>query len=258
MDLASLQQDVLKALFTPQSTETSQIAHHYLSPHQSLSTEQCLNIYRNSVHGILKQHLSSVYRVSQQLVGEQRFRLLCDEFIDQHPPTTPHLPDYGAGLPGFLQSHHALKNLRWVVDVSELEWRRNTAWHAANQATSDFSTLARLSSDAQAALIFEPPDSAQLLRLNTVADEIWAIHQTSDLESISNQLQTVDIDQEIFIIIYRQGPQLHQIRLDEQTWHFVNACRAGITLEALGARFGETLPQHLTIAIEKGWICAFS
>lgn len=257
MNLASLQKDLLDVFFNTDNKSATQVANRYLKPHAKLSKEQCLTIYRNSVHGVLKQHLCSVYPVSQQLIGKQRFRVLCDQFIDQYPPGTPYLSEYGEQLPTFFMSLSAFTKLKWVVDMVTLEWARHCAWHAANQEASDFTALSTVTQDEQALLVFYLPKSAHLLRFSSAIDDIWRIHQLDDVEDISKKLEAVDMNDERFIIVYRQGKKLYQTSLDKQVWLFLSRCREGASLATLSEEFGEALATCLSTTVKRGWISSF-
>jgi hypothetical protein len=250
MDLSKLQQDFAQALFSGDAKSD-------LGAQGELSAAQRVGIYRNSVHGILSQHLAALYPVCRQLIGEQRFDVLCDTFIDQHSPDTPYLPGFGEALVDYLKQHAAFKTLSWVVDVAQLEWARHAAWHSANQPVSDFSKLAQFDEAQQAALCFALPQSAQLLHVSTAADEVWLAHQSQDIQQISAQLATIQLDSETTLIIWRQGRSLQQSRLTPVQWRFLRAIQQGVTLEGLSSGFEAELATLLATAVQQGWVCSF-
>lgn len=257
MDLSKLQQDFVQALFSGNVKADMEAASHYVQAQGALSAVQRVGIYRNSVHGILNQHLVALYPVCRQLIGEQRFDVLCDTFIDQQSPDTPYLPEFGEALIGFLKQHAALKTLSWVVDVAQLEWARHAAWHGANQPVSDFAQLAQFDEAQQAALCFALPQSAQLLHVSTAADEVWLAHQSQDIQQISAQLATIQLNSETSLIICRQGRGLQQSRLTSMQWRFLQAIQQGVTLEGLSSEFEAALATLLATAVQQGWVRSF-
>lgn len=257
MDLTQLQQDFAQALFSSNAKADVEAASGYVQAQGELSAAQRVGIYRNSAHGILSQHLAALYPVCRQLIGEQRFDLLCDVYVDQQPPGTPYLPEFGATFADFLKQHDALKALSWIVDVACLEWARHVAWHKANQAVSDFAQLAHLDEQQQAALCFSLPQSAQLLHCCIAADEVWLAHQSSDIQQVSAQLANIQLENETYLIIWRQGRRLQQSRLSLAQWQFLQAVQQGVTLEGLSSEFQAEVATLLASAVRQGWVSSF-
>ena len=257
MNLVTLEKDLLSVFFNADDKSVSHVASQYLAPHATLSKEECLKIYRNSVHGVLKQHLCSLFPVSLQLIGELRFRALCDEFIDRSPPDTPYLSEYGEQLSIFFKDHAMFADMKWVIDMVVLEWARHSAWHAANQEVSDFAALSTVTQEEQALLVFGPPQSAHLLSFKVPIDDIWMIHQSDNVTDVPQKLAALEMNDERFIIIYRQGKKLYQTQLDAQVWLFLKRCSEGANLETLSGEFAETLTSCLSTCVGSGWISSF-
>ena len=222
----------------------------------NLSAEQRVGIYRNSVHGVLWKYLASVFVVCEQLVGEKFFEQLCDRYIDQYPPTTPFLADYGDQFADFVHHDPALATLPWLSDVARLEWARHCAWHGVNQPASDFAGLGQLTPEQQLTVIFQLPHSAQLLGSAYATHAIWLAHQAEDYDD-KPKLEHIKLHQPCYLLIHRSGRRLHQLPLDKPMWAFLSAVRQGHTLATLSEQFGEHITGHLTQAIQQNWITAY-
>lgn len=254
MSLPELQQHFIAAIF---DRSKRPLAAEHVRGHGELDAEQRVGIYCNSVHGILLQYLSSLYPVCQELVGEQFFERLSDEYVDAQPPTTPFLADYGGEFADFLLQHEALANMPWLADVARLERARQLAWNGINQAPSDFAQIASLDEQQQASLQFELPASMQLLTSVYATHQVWLAHQVEDYPE-KLPLERIQIQQASYIVVWRVGRKLQQVLLDEMDWNFLTAIQQGSYLPALTARFQEALPTLLTNAIQRGWIISFT
>lgn len=253
MQLLELQQTFVKALFDRKYLPAMSA---WVETQGNLIAEQRVGIYRNSVHGILVDYLGSLFVVTQQLVGEQLFEHLSDHYIDQQPPTSPFLADYGSGFSAFLHSHPALSTVAWIAEVAALEWARHQAWHAINQAASDFSQLAELDAEQQANLRFHLPHSAQLISSSVAIHSVWLAHQAEDhadklpLESI--QLATAES-----VLVWRSGRRLHQQLLTPVQTRFLQALQQARLLTQLTESFAEQLPALMSHAFQQGWILSY-
>jgi hypothetical protein len=253
MTLSNLQSDFLQAIFSPQRDAAASL----VRSQGELDAEQRVGIYRNSVHGILHQYLASLYPVCQDLLGEKFFEGFCDVYIDQYPPTTAYLSDYGNELAKLMQTHDAFAELRWIADMAQLEWTRHQAWNAINQDKGDFSQLATIPAEDQANIRFELPASAQLLASDYATHQVWVAHQPEDIpEKIP--LEHIQIRQPTYIYVWRAGRTLQQIVLNEQQWTFLTEIQKGLALGELTELFQEQLPNLLTTAIQHDWVISFS
>ena len=254
MHLPELQQQILSAIF---QRDQLPVAAALVKAQGSLSSEQRVGIYRNSAHGILLDYLESLYPVSLELVGSEFFGRTAHHFIDEQPPITPFLADYGAGLAHYLAANPALAELLWITEVTRLEWARHAAWHTVNQAESDFAKLEELNEQEQAELRFQLPASAKLLSANAPIHSIWLAHQTENYADKPN-LDEVNLQQTEQVLVFRQQRRLHQISLGEDDWQFLVAIQNYATMGELAEQFAEQLPWLFSVAMQNGWIHSFS
>lgn len=254
MSLLELQHDFIHALFDRQQQET---AAAWVQTQGSLDAAQRVGIYRHSVHGILWQYLRSLYPVCQHLVGNAFFEQVCDQYIDQFPPTRPFLAEYGDGFAAFLHQHPSLTALRWIAEVARLEWARQQAWNAVNQAAADFSRLAWLDEEQQASLRLQLPASAQWLESDYAIHAIWLAHQPEE-SAEKLPLEQINLHQPSAILVWRQGRSLRQTCVGETERQFLQAVLHAATLPELAERFQGALPGLLTNSVQRGWILSFS
>lgn len=250
--LKQLQTDFAGVIFSGQRDAIAET----VVAQSELSAVQRVGIYRNSVHGILGQYLASLYPVCEQLVGSKFFEGFRDLFIDQQPPDTPFLADYGSGFADFMHEHPAFATIRWIHQVAALEWARHQAWHAVNQPANDFAALAKLTPEQQLAVKFQPPDSVQLLHSPCAVHQVWLAHQAEDYAE-KPALEDIQLEQESWILVWRKQRELHQLVVSQQQWEFLAALKQQQTLADVTETFQEQSSDLLTQAIQNGWVISF-
>jgi len=139
-------------------------------------------VYRNNVMVSLIDALADSYPVTQDLVGEEFFRAMARLFVRTHPPRSPVLALYGAGLAEFIEGFAPAAVLPYLADVARLEMLRVQAWHAADAAPlglADFAALLE-NAPALAATGFDLHPSLAVLRSAHAVVSLWAAHQAQD------------------------------------------------------------------------------
>ncbi len=102
-----------------------------LGLHDVMQRER-FDVHRNNVMGTWLDALRSGYPITQQLLGEAYFDAVAQLYVQQSPPTSPVLLEYGRTFPHFLMHFEPLHDFRYVADIADLEWRRRLAFHASD------------------------------------------------------------------------------------------------------------------------------
>lgn len=97
--------------------------------------EQRFRVYRNNVMHSLERALGDIFPVCQQLVGEAFFRAMAHEYINQYPPTSPILSDYGDHFADFVRSFLPAQSLPYLPDLCQLEHHLLHLTHQAEVTT---------------------------------------------------------------------------------------------------------------------------
>lgn len=92
------------------------------------------DIHRNNVMSTWLDALRSGFPVTRQLLGDEYFDAVAQLYVQQSPPTSPVLVEYGQTLAHFLAHFEPLSAFPYIADVAELEWRRRLAFHARDEA----------------------------------------------------------------------------------------------------------------------------
>ncbi|WP_165899122.1 DNA-binding domain-containing protein [Rhodovulum steppense] len=131
-------------------------------------------VYRNNVAIGLIDALAARFPVIRRLLGEDFFRAMARVFAETHRPRSPVLLDWGADLPGFLETFPPLAAHPYLADIARIEHARGLAFHAADRPPLLPAALAG-ADPSRLRLCLHP--SVQVLRLAHPAVSIWAANQ---------------------------------------------------------------------------------
>jgi hypothetical protein len=138
------------------------------------------NVYRNNVYAGLIGVLEARYPAVQRLVGEEFFKAMARMFIDQSPPASPVLLQYGGGVPEFLSGFAPLADEPYLADVARLEWAMHRARHAADSAPLRAGDLAALAGHDAANLRLRLASAASLVVSVYPVFSIWRANASPD------------------------------------------------------------------------------
>jgi hypothetical protein len=103
-----------------------------------------LDIYHNTMTTALVRALRLSYPAVHYLVGADFFEGAARIFIDQSPPRSAWLDEYGADFPEFLARLPQAASLAYLADVARLEWLINCVLHAPQARPLELARLAQL------------------------------------------------------------------------------------------------------------------
>ncbi len=144
-------------------------------------------VYRNNVHVSLVEALRATYPVTERLVGETFFHAMARAFVGECLPATPVLLAYGGAFPAFIRGFEPARIVPYLADVAALEWARQEAYHAPDEAP--------LAADALAAVA---PEALEGLRLTVhasarVVDSPWPVHAIWETNAHDETVRPVDV-----------------------------------------------------------------
>src|SRR5260221_3200523 len=181
-----------------------------------------LGIYRDTFVGALTRALRLSYPAIVRLVGAEFFEDAARAFIDEQPPRSACLDDYGAGFADFLARFGPAATLEYLPAVARLEWAVNRALHASDAAPLDAARLAE--TDDLAQVRFSPQPSASLVRSGFPADSIWR----AVLDGDDAALAAIDLSGgPVWLLVHRADDGVEVERLDEDAWRLSEALFAG-------------------------------
>lgn len=93
------------------------------------------NVYRNNVYVSLIDALADIFPVSQTLVGNEFFRAMAREYLQDNLPKTPIIGEYGATFADFIRAFEPSKSVPFLGDLADLEHKLLTLTHAQEYPT---------------------------------------------------------------------------------------------------------------------------
>lgn len=136
-------------------------------------------VYRNNVVHSLVAVLADTFPVVRQLVGDEFFGAMARLFVVDHPPRSPLMHRYGAGLPDWIADFEPAIALPYLSDMARLEWGRLAAFHATDADPVDAGRLTNMLQApeqlAASSLVLHP--SFSVVRSPYPIVSMWAAHQ---------------------------------------------------------------------------------
>ena len=136
-----------------------------------------LQIYRHHVLATLTDALAATFPVVCRVVDRRFFGYAADQYIRQHPPSTPCLIEYGATFADFLAAFPACAHLHYLADVARLEWAIHRAIHADDAEILDAGRLAEVPPAQAGRIGLALHPSVSLLASPYPVDRIWRANQ---------------------------------------------------------------------------------
>ncbi|MEZ5775382.1 MAG: DNA-binding domain-containing protein [Hyphomicrobiaceae bacterium] len=215
-----------------------------VTSHSSPHPVRRFGVYRNNVAASLIRVLEGRYRVVERLVGEEFFRATARIFIEQHPPRSPALVDYGGAFAEFLSSFAPAAPTPYLVDVARLEWLEHVAYHAADAVPIGRDALGAIAPDHVAATRLRLHPSLGLIRSDYPVFSIWRTN-VEDEEVMPVSLGTGEA-----VMIVRPRFDVEVRKLPAGTHAFLAALEDGQTLaEAATAAMADHAAFNLASAL---------
>jgi hypothetical protein len=206
-----------------------------------------LAVYRNTFFGSLSNALRLSYPAVHRLVGAEFFEAATQKFIEDAPPRSAYLDEYGGAFSNFLAQLPAAASVAYLPDVARLEWAVSRAIHAPDAAPLDAAALLRVASGDHDHVSFVPHPSVGLVRASYPVDAIWR----AVLEQDDTGLDAIDLDDSpIWLLVQRIATGIDVQRLSEPEWRFTKALCEGQPLQeaielASGVDVSTRLAEHL-------------
>ncbi|ROL88663.1 DNA-binding domain-containing protein [Pseudomonas protegens] len=210
-------------------------------------------VYRNNVQGSLINALAEAYPVLAQLVGQTFFNAMARLYVQDFPPHSPLLNDYGQDLADFIQGFAPAAALPYLADMARLERLRVEAYHAADaEPLQPAQLLAAMNQpDRLGQLCLQLHPSLRTLHSAFAVVSLWAAHQSDAA------WPAFDLHQSQHALVLRNAMEVRVIALDAGSATFIDSLRHHWPLEiaaayALDAQADFDLGQCLGLLLAHG------
>ncbi|MGH7225049.1 MAG: DUF2063 domain-containing protein, partial [Gemmataceae bacterium] len=138
-------------------------------------------------------------------------------FIEEEPPQSAYLNNYGATFPAFLACFAPAASVSYLADVAALEWAVNGSLHAHDADPLDPAALAEVDPAVQGTIIFVGHPSVGLLRSEYPVDAIWRAVLAQD----DGALSQIDLAAgPVRLLVQRRRDGIDMISCSEPAWRF--------------------------------------
>ncbi|MCP4324021.1 MAG: DUF2063 domain-containing protein [Psychromonas sp.] len=149
---------------------------------QQISSQQRLQVYRNSFVMGVTEALAITYQHTMALVGEEFFNAVSREFIINQPPQENNIINYGLGFDRYLTGLPQLINMPYIAEMARFEWLLEaTSNTKVESGQLDLLTLAAL-----------PEASFSDLRF-TIAKQVNLFQSEQDIYQLYQMLMTESV-----------------------------------------------------------------
>lgn len=193
-------------------------------------------IHRNNMLAGLSRVLEARFPVVRRLVGESFFVALSQAFVAAMPPRSPVLMEYGAGLPAFIGSFPAARDLPYLADMARLEWSLHVASHGPDAEPLDTARLQSVPAEKMPGLRLDLHPTLVLLNSGYPIATIWQANQPAT----SSRIVAADLPGEAVLIV-RPHLATHMEIVPAPALPFITGLQAGLTLAAAAALAGDPI-----------------
>ncbi|WP_395666217.1 DNA-binding domain-containing protein [Methylocella sp.] len=167
------------AAFAPALTDPARATPEIVTGPNGKAAVRRYNVYRNNVTVSLIEALAAIYPAVRRVTGAEFFRAMARFHIQETPPTSPLLFQYGHDFPAFIDRYEHARPTPWLGDAARVERAWLDAYHAADADPLPASTLAAAPPDSLAGIRLEPHPATRLVRSRYAAVSIFAANRGS-------------------------------------------------------------------------------
>ena len=81
-----------------------------------------MQVYQNNYRATLVDLILQVFPIASAFVGEDFLRAAAGHFLDEEPPVSAALENYGASFPDFLSHYSHADDVPYLADIAAMEW----------------------------------------------------------------------------------------------------------------------------------------
>ncbi len=213
-------QEWMKSRIQPAGHQTA--GESVLNPQGGAAGEERLSVYAGGYVARAYEGMKEVYEAVHQILGDQRFIDLAENYARRYPSHDYNLGLIGRHLPEFLEIF-PVEGFPYLADLARLEWRIAESFHAFDDQPFDRSQLAQIPVEAweNARLTFQ--SSVHLFISEWPVLDLW-----KDRKALDPKTQVAPKKQ--YLLVGRKGLQVRCEMLDEKQYRFLEILLSGQTL----------------------------
>lgn len=132
-----------------------------------------LGIYAFAYKARLRDVLGEDYPVLHEMVGDEVFHQLANDYIDRHPSDNVSLRYFGRHMKSYLREHEIYSEQACLAEMAEFEWAFNDVFDGADAAAVTLEEVGQIPPEAWTILRFKLHPTFQMLSFHWNIIEIW-------------------------------------------------------------------------------------
>ena len=217
-------------------TGDSAIAKDIVDPTQD-KVDTRLAIYRDSYYLLLVNILQKDFPLLEKLLGEEQFEVLALAYINAYPSQYCSIKDFGARLPGFLQTTAPYNKQLHLGELAELIRQLDNTLVAADAPVLTVQDLAIISQDKWGELQLIPHPSVKLLTQHYNTFSLWqALQQDKPLPKVTKSSEPQ------YCLIWRKELMPYCVILNKEAVCIIKTLQAQRTFAEVCEELAECLP----------------
>lgn len=148
----------------------------YISDTPDFSKLERLQIYSNAYILRLREVLTKDFPITFKLVGESRFPIIVEQYLNEYPSLSFNISEVGRWFPLFLSRHSLSTSLPYLSDLASFEWLIGTTYFSVCLPPLNSESLSELSAEAweKARLTINP--TIRFFETKWPLNVIWESH----------------------------------------------------------------------------------
>lgn len=204
--LQNLQVELAEAILT-HSNDTALVSH-----------PARLSIYHHHIMTTLTNALRQTYPLIVKLVGFDFFYLAAKDYILNYPSRNSTLHEYGEYFSDFLADYAPVKNLVYLSEVADFEWKCRQIYFAPDHAPLDVNTLYTIARENYDRLHFSMHPASMLMKCYFPLLKIVELCQEPDAQEVNLNEKGVNL------LIFRKELDIILSDLPQADFFFLQAC----------------------------------
>lgn len=147
-------------------------------------------VYRNNVTVGLVRAMEANFPVVRRLLGEEYFAGFARMFVQNHPPRSPLMFEYGAEFSAFLDAEHDLRDYPYLGDIARLEQQVRISYHEKDAACLAAGELTQISEDDLMQTVFSPHPAMAIVTSDFGIHSIYRANRTAGAGHVDRVLES--------------------------------------------------------------------
>ncbi len=177
-----------------------------------------VNVYRQTSMSALINAIKETFETCRHILGDDYFNQCATSFCQLYPLFQNDLNSYGSDFPAYMvelvETREELAALKFLCDLSSLEWALNETFFAKKKRPFDLEKFGKLTDEQRGKLILKLGPDVRLLHSHYNVKDIYTFHRQE--ENIINERSFDVISSDHFYVIHRGSAETNFELLIEQ------------------------------------------